>query len=144
MPDTTSARSLVLRQAELDPVERGGGVRTYPFVGKWNCAANSVTSGITAFPPGGAIALHTHNVEETVLILDGEATAQIGEQTHELGPGDSTWVPADMPHRFVNRGPGEMRIFWVYGGRDVTRTICATGETVEHLSEADRRTGQAG
>jgi HTH-type transcriptional regulator, repressor for puuD len=26
----------------------------------------------------------------------------------------------------------------VYGGRDVTRTICATGETFEHLSERDR------
>ena len=25
-----------------------------------------------------------------------------------------------------------MRIYWVYGGRDVTRTIIATGETFEH------------
>ena len=31
-----------------------------------------------------------------------------------------------------------MRIYWVYGGRDVTRTITATGETFEHLSESDR------
>jgi HTH-type transcriptional regulator, repressor for puuD len=26
----------------------------------------------------------------------------------------------------------------VYGGRQVTRTIVATGETFEHLSDADR------
>ena len=31
-----------------------------------------------------------------------------------------------------------MRIYWVYGGRDVTRTFCATGVTVEHLSAQDR------
>jgi hypothetical protein len=31
-----------------------------------------------------------------------------------------------------------MRIYWVYGGRYVTRTICATGKTVEHLSDEDR------
>ena len=31
-----------------------------------------------------------------------------------------------------------MTIYWVYGGRDVTRTITATGETFEHLSESDR------
>jgi HTH-type transcriptional repressor of puuD len=31
-----------------------------------------------------------------------------------------------------------MRIYWVYGGRDVTRTICETGETIEHLSDRDR------
>ena len=36
-----------------------------------------------------------------------------------------------------------MRIYWVYGGRDVTRTITATGETFEHLSESDRRAGCA-
>jgi HTH-type transcriptional regulator, repressor for puuD len=30
-----------------------------------------------------------------------------------------------------------MSIYWVYGCRDVTRTIIATGETFEHLSESD-------
>jgi mannose-6-phosphate isomerase-like protein (cupin superfamily) len=52
--------------------------------------------------------------------------------------GDVTWAPAGVPHRFANRGQGPMRIYWVYGGRDVTRTNCATGVTVEHLSEQDR------
>ena len=52
--------------------------------------------------------------------------------------GEATWVPAGVPHRFLNRGDSLMRIYWVYGGRDVTRTITATGETFEHLSESDR------
>jgi mannose-6-phosphate isomerase-like protein (cupin superfamily) len=82
--------------------------------------------------------LHTHNVEETVLVLEGQATAVIGEAGFELLPGDATWVPAGVPHRFANRGKGPMRIYWVYGGREVTRTICATGETFEHLSDQDR------
>ena len=56
----------------------------------------------------------------------------------DLEVGDATWVPAGVPHRFANRGPGRMRIYWVYGGREVTRTIVATGETFEHLSESDR------
>jgi HTH-type transcriptional repressor of puuD len=47
-------------------------------------------------------------------------------------------VPAGVPHCFRNRGEGTMTIYWVYGGRDVTRTITATGETFEHLSESDR------
>ena len=34
-----------------------------------------------------------------------------------------------------------MTIYWVYGGRDVTRTVTATGETFEHLS--DRATAAA-
>jgi mannose-6-phosphate isomerase-like protein (cupin superfamily) len=82
--------------------------------------------------------LHSHNVEESVLVLDGLATAQIGDELFDLVPGQATWVPAGVPHRFVNRGDGEMRIYWVYGGRYVTRTMTETGETFEHLSESDR------
>jgi HTH-type transcriptional repressor of puuD len=129
---------LVLRQAEIEPFDRGTGVRTLPYVGKWNAEENMVTTGITEFPMGAGIPLHTHNVEESVFVLEGQATAVIGEDSFDLEPGDATWAPAGVPHRFVNRGRGPMRIYWVYGGREVTRTICATGETFEHLSERDR------
>jgi HTH-type transcriptional repressor of puuD len=130
--------ALVLRAADIQPFDRGAGVVTLPYVGRWNAAGNRVTTGTTAFEPGTGIPLHTHNVEETVLLLEGQATAVVGEDSFELEPGDATWVPAGLPHRFTNRGRGRMRIYWVYGGREVTRTICATGETFEHLSEADR------
>jgi len=113
-------------------------VVTIPYVGKWNCAANLVTTGQTQFAPGTGLPLHSHNVEESVLILEGEAVAEIGDESVDLVAGQATWVPAGIPHRFYNRGTTTMRIYWVYGGRDVTRTITATGETFEHLSEHDR------
>jgi len=131
---------LVLRPGEIEPFDRGTGVRTLPYVGKWNAQGNRVTTGVTEFPGGAGIPLHTHNVEESVLILEGQATAVIGDDRFDLEPGDATWAPAGVPHRFANRGEGPMRIYWVYGGREVTRTICATGETFEHLSERDRGT----
>jgi quercetin dioxygenase-like cupin family protein len=131
--------SKVLRQHEIAAIERGAGVRTTPLVGKWNAAANKLTNGITAFAPGTAIPLHTHNVEEAVMVLEGEATAVIDGKRYDLVAGDVTWVPADVPHHFLNRGAGPMRIYWVYGGREVTRTLTATGETFEHLSEQDLR-----
>jgi 3-isopropylmalate dehydrogenase len=136
--DAPGPAPLVLRPAAIEPFDRGTGVRTLPYVGRWNTQENKVTTGVTEFPPGAGIPLHTHNVEESVLILEGQATAVIGEDHVDLEPGDATWAPAGVPHRFANRGRGPMRIYWVYGGRHVTRTICATGETVEHLSERDR------
>jgi HTH-type transcriptional regulator, repressor for puuD len=138
MADDVVSSPLVLRYAEIEPFDRGTGVRTLPYVGKWNADGNQVTTGITEFPPGAGIPLHTHNVEESVFVLEGLATAVIGEDSFDLEAGDATWAPAGVPHRFTNRGNGPMRIYWVYGGRDVTRTICATGETFEHLSEQDR------
>ena len=130
--------AMALRAGGIERFDRGAGVVTLPYVGKWNAEGNLVTTGITVFELGTAIPLHTHNVEESVLILEGEATAVVDGDSFDLEAGDATWVPAGVPHRFANRGPGVMRIYWVYGGREVTRTLVATGETFEHLSPADR------
>ena len=140
MPDPTrpTPPSLLIRPDEVEPFDRGNGVATIPYVGKWNCEINRVTTGQTQFAPGTGLPLHSHNVEESVLVLEGEAVAEIGDARFDLVAGDATWVPAGVPHRFLNRGAGRMSIYWVYGGRDVTRTITATGETFEHLSEAAR------
>jgi HTH-type transcriptional regulator, repressor for puuD len=132
---------LVLRPGQIEVFDRGSGVRTLPFVGKWNTPAdesNRVTTGMTVFAPRTGIPLHSHNVEESVLVFAGEATAVIGEERFDLVAGEATWVPAGVPHCFLNRGEGEMTIYWVYGGRDVTRTVTATGQTFEHLSASDR------
>lgn len=132
----------VLHPDDIAQIDRGSGVRTRPLIGKWNCDHNRVTSGITAFTPGTALAEHTHNVEETVMVIEGEAAAFVDGQRYDLVAGDVTWVPAGVRHYFENRGAGTMRIYWVYGGRDVTRTLTATGETFEHLSERDLNVGR--
>jgi quercetin dioxygenase-like cupin family protein len=129
---------MVLRPQSIAVFDRGAGVVTLPFVGKWNCETNRVTTGMTTFQPGTAIPLHSHNVEESVLVFRGEATATIDGEQFDLDTGEATWVPAGVSHCFANRGNGEMTIYWVYGGHDVTRTITATGQTFEHLSSSDR------
>jgi HTH-type transcriptional regulator, repressor for puuD len=129
---------LLVDPAKVTPFDRGNGVVTIPYVGKWNCDQNLVTTGQTHFQPGTGLPLHSHNVEESVLILEGLATAQLGDEEFDLVAGQATWVPAGVPHRFANRGDTVMRIYWVYGGREVTRTITATGATFEHLSSDDK------
>lgn len=138
MPSIPPAPNLLINPDEVEPFDRGNGVVTVPYVGVWNCEENRITTGQTHFAGGTGLPLHSHNVEESVLILEGLATAQIGEETYDLEAGQATWVPAGVPHRFLNRGDSLMRIYWVYGGRHVTRTITATGETFEHLSAHDK------
>lgn len=138
MTAAPAAPTLVIDPASIAPFDRGNGVVTIPYIGAWNSTATTVTTGQTAFAPGTGLPLHSHNVEESVLVLEGEALAQFGDTEVELVAGQATWVPAGTPHRFANRGAGTMRIYWAYGGREVTRTITATGETFAHLSDHDR------
>ena len=98
---------------------------------------------MTVFSPGTGIPLHSHNVEESVLVYEGEATAVVGDDEFDLVAGQATWVPAGVPHCFRNRGEGiDDHLLGLRRPRR-HRTITATGETFEHLSESDRGAARA-
>jgi quercetin dioxygenase-like cupin family protein len=118
----------ILRPKELKANERGGGARTTPLVTR-KCGSKSMINGITAFDPGAAIGLHVHNCEESVMVIEGQAIAEIDGVEHHLDTNDTTWIPANVPHRFINPTERPMRIFWTYASIDATRTMSATGET---------------
>jgi putative monooxygenase len=125
----SAPQAAVLRLAEIEPRARVGGAKTFPLVNALT-GSRKTLSGITAFPPGAAIPLHTHNCEETVLVLDGQAVAEIDGAFHPLTGGDATWIPAGTPHCFRNSSTEDwMRIYWTYASVDATRTIVATGVT---------------
>ena len=119
----------MFRPSEIVPADRGGGARTIPMVSK-RCGSTSMMNGVTILNGGAAIPLHTHNCEETVLLLEGRAIAEVDGVEHHLQPGDATWIAAGVPHRFRNLSGSEpMKIFWTYASVDATRTLVATGET---------------
>lgn len=51
--------------------------------------------------PGYGTPLHVHHTEdEAFLMLDGEATFEVGDQVVHAGPGDYLFGPRDVPHRW--------------------------------------------
>jgi mannose-6-phosphate isomerase-like protein (cupin superfamily) len=52
--------------------------------------------------------------DQTVMLLEGGLTAEIGGEVGELGPGEAVVVPAGVPHRFLQRGSGTALAFTVY------------------------------
>ena len=81
--------------------------------------ARALVSGTATFQPGAALPLHTHNVEEIVTVLEGEAHCEVDGQVRTLGRYDTTFVRPGVPHRFRNpSSTALLRILWVYAQVD--------------------------
>jgi len=122
----------LIRFDEAEPVARGEGIESIrltpdPLEGQ------DFTMGVTTFPPGTSIRLHSHNTIEQVTVLEGEGIAVINGEEIPARPYDTTQMPPGEFHRFINTGSTIMRILWVYGSTHVTRTFADTGETVDQF-----------
>jgi quercetin dioxygenase-like cupin family protein len=117
---------------EAEPVARGEGIESIRLTPS-PLEGQEFTMGVTTFPPGTSIRLHSHNTIEQVTVLEGEGIAVISGEEIPARPYDTTQIPPGEFHRFINTGSDIMRILWVYGSTNVTRTFADTGETVEQF-----------
>jgi quercetin dioxygenase-like cupin family protein len=137
-PPQPPGSAVLLRPADMKSYQRGGGVVTTPLVSP-SLGARSFITGITEIPPGAAVPFHRHNCEESVVLLEGEAAIDVDGREHRLHPLDSTLIPANVAHRFRNLSATQsMKILWIYGSPDATRTLEATGETLPISAEHSR------
>jgi quercetin dioxygenase-like cupin family protein len=127
----------ILKFDQLEVVDRGTGVRTRLLVHK-GLGSEHLTSGFTRFEPGARIAMHWHNCDESVVVAEGSAVAEVDGKRFEMTQFDTTFVKAGVPHRFLNESDQPMAIIFTYAASDVTRTFADTGVTVEHMSVNDK------
>lgn len=131
------SRASLIRFDSIPPVRRGTRAETVPLAGPEH-GSQAMINGVSTFEPGTAIPLHTHNCDEIVVVIEGDGECELDGEVYPVRPYDTTFAPAGVPHCFRNTSQARMRILWTYAGTRVTRTILATGETFEHLSEKDR------
>lgn len=68
--------------------------------------------------PGAGAPLHSHTVEETMLVLNGTIWVKVGDEEYNLGPDHTVIIPANVPHAWGNRGSEVANLLWAFAGPD--------------------------
>lgn len=88
-------------------VSAGRGTKMQVLVGPEDGAPNFVLRRFVMEEDGG-IPTHTNDVEHEQYVLRGRARIRIGSEEHRVGPDDSVFIPAGIPHSYeVEEGPFE-------------------------------------
>ena len=74
--------------------------------------------GRTVYWGGGAT--HEHHLhpdaEEIVIVLSGRGWYRVGDDFHDLAPGDVVFVPMNTAHSGGSTGEEDMVVLWILGG----------------------------
>jgi 2-keto-3-deoxy-L-rhamnonate aldolase RhmA/quercetin dioxygenase-like cupin family protein len=91
-----------------------------------------MSGGYGLFQPTGRLPAHVHDFDESICIIEGEATCVIEGRRYKMSDGATALQPRGRVHYFVNESSGPMVMLWVYAGPTPERIIveerCATIE----------------
>lgn len=107
-------RTILHRAADARSLDLGGGVT-------WQQLASTpkgtvVFADVTYVPGGNGGEPHphaTHSGREYGVVISGRLSIEVGDESFELGPGDSITFPSAIPHRFRALGEQPARGIWI-------------------------------
>ena len=111
----------IIRHADAHFWQPNPGVEALDFV-RGEIGATSLLTGVATIDPGAGLVLHTHDCEESVTVIEGEATCEIDGELHHLHPYETSFVPPCVAHRFFNQSDRPVKILYVYPSTRVART----------------------
>ena len=64
--------------------------------------------------PGDRVPLHTHPIDELVVVLEGTAEVTLDEETHVVQPGAVIFIPERTPHGARNTGDEPAKLIGLF------------------------------
>jgi len=115
---STAAAPKALSDGEGLRLQSGPG-RDLVFKLTGNDTRGAMDYFICEVAPHGGPPLHVHhNQDETLHVMNGRFKVRIGDQEHTLDPGGFAYLPAGLPHAFLNLTdqPAELIVVFAPGG----------------------------
>ena len=106
----TDRREIVVRRDHRTKLTFPDRVLEYELVSADTIGEFEVLS--LTLTPGGASGpvASPHSSEECSIVLKGRVAAEVAGRTYELEAGDSIKIHRELPHRFLNVGPGDAEV----------------------------------
>ncbi|HEX5826468.1 MAG TPA: cupin domain-containing protein [Candidatus Limnocylindrales bacterium] len=101
--------------SELLERQAAGGAPWHEFL-----RVADLSAGLYVIGAGGVDLQEPHTEDEVYVILAGRSRFTAGDETRDVGPGDSIFVAANVPHRFHDVTE-ELRIVVVFGPAEHSR-----------------------
>jgi hypothetical protein len=70
--------------------------------------------------PGDRIPLHTHPIEELIVIDEGAAEVVLGDERRSVGPGAVVFIPPGIAHGMRNAGDATLRLHAVFASTTIS------------------------
>ncbi|MBI4553311.1 MAG: cupin domain-containing protein [Candidatus Latescibacteria bacterium] len=87
--------------------------------------------GLEVVDVGSEIPRHIHpDAEEILFIYDGQGRIQVGDETQDVGPETTVFIPKDTWHSLVNTGTISLKLTWTFspaGFQDRMRALAREG-----------------
>ncbi len=137
MPEVTQTQPGAERVTYVNKVERYSPGAAASFVDYFNTdlvPGLEMSGGYGLFQPGGRLPAHLHDFDESICIIEGQATCVVEGRRYRMEGQATALQPRGRIHYFINESAAAMGMVWVYAGpkpeRIVVDEACATQPAV--------------
>jgi len=101
---------LIVNHRDRPIIHSASGHPSLSMVVNHEVGARAMSIWTTFHEPGEVVPLHTHEYEEIIIILDGEATVTVAGESVAVHADMSIIIPPGTPHGYRNSGDGILRM----------------------------------
>ena len=80
---------------------------------------DDITLIVEEIAPADRIPLHTHPINELIVVLDGTPEVTLGDDTREVRPGTVVFIPAGTPHGTRNSSTSPVRLHAMFPSEQI-------------------------